>query len=176
MSRQPDPAYLKIAMAVGDRVKAARTTLQITQKELAQRLSISQSYLSEVENGKGKANIDLLVGLAIYFPELNPEWLLTGRGPMQFSGELKSAKDKYNLDIDAVWFSQKLFLDELLKSTDERRDLLMHRQHYTFNLYYRTYMSHFDALLAQGLPEQEARELAQAECVRLSEERDTSTY
>jgi transcriptional regulator with XRE-family HTH domain len=176
MSRQPDPAYLKIAMAVGERVKAARTAFQMTQKELAQRLSISQSYLSEVENGKGKANIDLLVGLAIYFPDLNPEWLLTGRGPMQFSGDVSSRKDPYNLDIDAVWFSQKLFWDSLAQSAGDQRNILIQSQHYIFNLYYRTYMSHFDALLAQGLPEQEAREMARAECLRVSEERDTSTY
>lgn len=171
MTRDTKPAYMKIGMAVGERVKQARTAIMLTQKELARRLHVSQSYLSEVENGKGKANIDLLVGLAIYFPGLSPEWLLTGRGQMMISDPGSGiSNDKYNLDIEAVRFAQNLFYDDLDKRQGRDAARLAANQHYHFNLMYRTYMSHYDALIAHGAPEEEARALSRAQCEQLSEE------
>ncbi|HYH20427.1 MAG TPA: helix-turn-helix transcriptional regulator [Azospirillum sp.] len=164
MRASNDPAYLMIGMAVGERVKQARTTLQLTQKELARRLSLSQSYLSEVENGKGKANIDLLVGLAVHFPELNPRWLLTGIGSMMPAQEEKNEVGDVFLDFDAL-LTAELILTKALNEPDNNFNVTTVA--YFVRLMYKTYMTHLKSLMSQGVPEDQARTLARAECEQL---------
>jgi len=154
------PAYHTVAFAIGDRVKQARYRLQLTQRELARRLSVSQSYLSEVEGNKAKPNVDLLVGFAIYFPELNAEWILTGVEPMMRAENLLY-EWRDNLDHHALVVSQYL-LEKWIEETEIEVDL--HRAAYSVALIYRTYMANFRALMASGTEENEARSKALLEC------------
>lgn len=167
MPSENEPAYQMAVSTIGIRVRQARARLQITQRELAKRLSVSPGYLSDVENGQNKANADILVGLVLYFPELNSDWLLTGRGEMILQRPERGLNDQYNLDIEAIKASQEIFYEWLDGKSGKDAARLFANSHYFFNLMYRTYMTHIDALLAQGIPEAEARSLARKECERL---------
>lgn len=68
-------------LEVGSRLKALRKNLNLPQKELAQRLDLSGSYLSEVEAGKTKPGFDLIKNLAEHFG-VNLEYLVHGQGEM----------------------------------------------------------------------------------------------
>ena len=63
--------------AVGRRIRELRG-FDVTQEELAQRLAISQSYLSTVERGKREVGAPVLLAISREFGK-SIEWLLTGK-------------------------------------------------------------------------------------------------
>ena len=64
---------------IGGRIKKARG--RNNQGEFAKKLCFSGSYLSEVESGKTKPSLELLVGIS-YLTKYSLHWLITGEGPM----------------------------------------------------------------------------------------------
>ena len=63
---------------VGRRIRELRG-FDITQSEFAQRIGISQSYLSTVERGNVEAGAEVLLTISREFKK-SLEWLLTGEG------------------------------------------------------------------------------------------------
>jgi transcriptional regulator with XRE-family HTH domain len=51
----------------------------MTQKEFADRIGISQNYLSTIERGKVEIGAEILLRISQEF-EKSLEWLLTGKG------------------------------------------------------------------------------------------------
>lgn len=68
-------------MSFSTRIKALRKAENLTQKEFAKRLCISQSYLSGLENGN-EAPADRLVKLIELEFNVSSDWLATGNGEM----------------------------------------------------------------------------------------------
>ncbi len=66
---------------VGKRIKEIRKSMQLTQKQFANRLMISQSYLSGVEIGNEKPNDKFLKFLCLEYG-VSEKWLLSGEGEM----------------------------------------------------------------------------------------------
>jgi transcriptional regulator with XRE-family HTH domain len=64
--------------AVGRRIRELRG-FDITQDEFAQRIGISQSYLSTVERGNVEAGAEVLLAISREVKK-SLEWLLTGEG------------------------------------------------------------------------------------------------
>ena len=64
--------------AVGRRIRELRG-FDITQSEFAQRIGISQSFLSTVERGNVEAGAEVLLAISREFNK-SLEWLLTGEG------------------------------------------------------------------------------------------------
>ena len=62
--------------AVGRRIRELRG-FDITQKEFAERVSISQNYLSTIEHGKVQIGSEVLLRISRTFGK-SMEWLLTG--------------------------------------------------------------------------------------------------
>ncbi|MCM3078526.1 MULTISPECIES: helix-turn-helix transcriptional regulator [Brevibacillus] len=60
---------------LGERVKMVRKRNKLTQVDFAKILGISQSNLSEIESGKSKPSIDVLISLITQF-EIDLQWLL----------------------------------------------------------------------------------------------------
>jgi transcriptional regulator with XRE-family HTH domain len=75
MSRE-DLAQLK------NRIKKIREIFNLSKSGFAKKLGISPAYVTDLESGK-KNNISLpLAKLIFYEFGINPDWLLTGEGPM----------------------------------------------------------------------------------------------
>jgi transcriptional regulator with XRE-family HTH domain len=64
--------------AVGRRVRELRG-FDVTQADLAQRLGVSQGYLSTVEHGQREIGVEVLLAITREFGK-SLEWLLTGEG------------------------------------------------------------------------------------------------
>jgi transcriptional regulator with XRE-family HTH domain len=68
---------------VGQRIRELREARKLTQQQLAKSLGIKQGSLTQLETGKSKAPASTtLTKLARVF-EVDPEWLMTGRGNQQ---------------------------------------------------------------------------------------------
>ena len=66
---------------IASRIRAVREALNLTQKQLAQRLNISGPTLSEFENGKLPPNFDFIFNIYREF-NVNLYYLLYGEGEM----------------------------------------------------------------------------------------------
>ncbi len=64
--------------AVGRRVREMRG-FDMTQEEFAERIGISQNYLSTMERGKVEIGAEILLRISREFMK-SVEWLLTGEG------------------------------------------------------------------------------------------------
>jgi len=67
---------------IAERIKKLRSELGMTQSEFARRLGISQRALSHYERGDRQIPLNLIQKILKEFPEVNPLWLLEGRGDM----------------------------------------------------------------------------------------------
>lgn len=70
-----------MAKSVGDRIRELRLDRKLSQEQLAKAIGIKQGSLTQLETGKSKAPASkTLTKLARVF-EVDPEWLMTGKGP-----------------------------------------------------------------------------------------------
>jgi len=60
---------------LGDRIKRLRKQQRMTQVNFAQSLGISQANLSEIESGKSKPSIEVLIAMVILY-KVDLHWLL----------------------------------------------------------------------------------------------------
>lgn len=65
-------------LAVGRRIRALRG-FDMTQRDFARRIGISQNYLSTMERGKVEIGAEILLRISREFVK-SIEWLLTGEG------------------------------------------------------------------------------------------------
>ena len=70
-----------MANEIKQRVKKVRETLNISQRDFARRIFISQSLLGDIELGKRNINDRTIQLIAVEF-KVNKEWLLSGNGKM----------------------------------------------------------------------------------------------
>lgn len=63
--------------AIGQRIKKIRKQKQFTQEKLAENLEISTVYISQVENGKTKLSLEMLVRIANLL-NTDPGYFITG--------------------------------------------------------------------------------------------------
>jgi len=70
-------------MSIGKRVREARKDAGLTQQQLAAKVGIKQSTLSELENGES-AGTGYVASMAAALG-VSPLWLETGKGPRKFS-------------------------------------------------------------------------------------------
>jgi transcriptional regulator with XRE-family HTH domain len=62
---------------IGKRIKQAREEQGITQEMLAEKLDVSNAYISKIERGKTPINLDRLSQLCVVLEE-SPEYILNG--------------------------------------------------------------------------------------------------
>jgi len=68
-------------MAVNERLKILRQTLNLTQKAFAKGVFISTSFYTQIETGNRKIKDSFLDSISKVF-NVNKGWLLTGKGGM----------------------------------------------------------------------------------------------
>ena len=67
-------------MTVNERVMEIMRRENLTQKEFASILDISQPVLTYVANGRNKVSLDIVSKIASRYPEINLRWLILGKG------------------------------------------------------------------------------------------------
>jgi len=82
---------------VRERIKKVRNTLNVSQRDFAKRIFISQTLLGDIELGKRNINERTIQLITTEF-NVSKDWLLTGKGQM-FSDEAPDLQLKKLLDI-----------------------------------------------------------------------------
>ena len=70
-------------MDINERILAVGAGAGMNNIEFAQALGISQAVLSHLRAGRNKPGLELVLALLQRFPEINPEWMLFGKGEMK---------------------------------------------------------------------------------------------
>lgn len=98
--------------AFGRNVLISRRDLNMTQKELADRIGISQSYITKIERGRAKnMSVELVFDLATAL-SVNPAWLLgLSQDPLGVETDLEN--EQYVV-IDVEDSSQRRLVQEVL--------------------------------------------------------------
>lgn len=65
---------------IGKRIKELRTSIELSQKELAENLGVSRGNVGDWESEKSKPGADALLNLSEYF-NVTVDWLLSGKEP-----------------------------------------------------------------------------------------------
>ena len=63
--------------AIGQRIKKARKQKGFTQEKLGESLDVSTVYISQIENGKTRINLEMLIRIASVL-NINPGFFITG--------------------------------------------------------------------------------------------------
>lgn len=104
---------------IGQRIKKVRKTLRRSQKEMADQMHMSPSYLSEIESGKANPGPEFFLKfINLYNASL--EYLYHGKGEMFYSSKRKVAPDEYSFDDEIDTIEKLVWLMEnssLVKNT-----------------------------------------------------------
>ena len=119
MIKENEDIIRKNLKDIGTRIKEVRKTIRITQKEMAEKLGIFDSYLSDIETGKGNPGHSFFFKISSIF-KVNLNYLLLGKGEMFSKPEQTPEEETYIEDIksieDLVWYMKKspLFFHQVM--------------------------------------------------------------
>jgi SOS-response transcriptional repressor LexA len=101
----------------GQRLRAARKALGLSQQELADTVKVNASAISQMETNRIKPSLDTLNLLAKNY-KVNLHWLLTGKGQM-FEETISTEKYKTNHRLEQL---KNLLTQELNSITKAKQD------------------------------------------------------
>ena len=65
----------------------------ISQAQLADTLGVARAGISHILSGRNKPGFDFLEAMAVHYPQISLDWLLTGRGRMYKDAAAGSAEN-----------------------------------------------------------------------------------
>ena len=75
---------------LGSRVRAFRKAMKLSGEELGAVIGVGRGQVSSIENDKSQPTLEGCIKLATVYPDLDVNWLLTGKGEMLLSDEQSS--------------------------------------------------------------------------------------
>lgn len=77
-----------------DRIRQLMEQENLTPSKFADMLQINRAIISHILNGRNNPSLDVIMKIISHRNDINPEWLLTGEGPMYKNGREKNAAVK----------------------------------------------------------------------------------
>lgn len=91
-------------MTINERIKEVRCALNMTQKEFGNKITLAQTYLSQIENGERHVTEKIIKIICLQF-NIDEYWLRTGQGNMFINDDdtlLDQLSKRYSLDFLAA--------------------------------------------------------------------------
>lgn len=86
-----------------DRLIEILKTFNLSAAQLAEQIGVQRSGISHIMSGRNRPSLDFIQKLLTRYPEINPNWLLFGKGELLKSvNNLKSIREK-NPDLFTDW-------------------------------------------------------------------------
>ena len=126
MQCEKKPCIVKITdnMAVNERIRQIRLTLNMNQTDFSRAICVSNSYTAEIENGHRVIN-DRIIRLICLTFGVNEAWLKTGEGEVFLSSPVDKRDRIIKLfnDLNPKYQDYALtVVDHLLKLQNEKPD------------------------------------------------------
>ena len=71
-----------LSNAMDTRLQQFLDAENISQSQLADTLGVARAGISHILSGRNKPGFDFLEAMAVHFPQISLDWLLTGKGKM----------------------------------------------------------------------------------------------
>lgn len=81
-----------------ERLELLLKTKNLSASQLADETGIQRSIMSHVMNGRNKASLDFIMRILKRYKDVNPDWLLFGKGPMIKDNTLFSNEQNEQVD------------------------------------------------------------------------------
>ena len=104
--------------ALGDRIREARKDKGLTQLELAEKVKISPTYLSEIELGKTNFGVETLVRISEEL-QISTDWLLRAAVP-EVNAIYQNEINSIIKDCEPALIEYMLQMLKLMKKTREQ--------------------------------------------------------
>ena len=104
---------------IGQRIKQKRKAVKLTQEQLAEELSVTVGYVSQIEGGRVKVNLEMLGKIASII-NCDVGFLVSGTESTQItylSDEIQKRFDRMNSDDKRLLLD---FADMLIKNSQKR--------------------------------------------------------
>jgi transcriptional regulator with XRE-family HTH domain len=88
-------------VTINERIKEVRCALNMTQKEFGNKITLAQTYLSQIENGERHVTEKIIKIICLQF-NIDEYWLRTGQGNMFINDDdtlLDQLSKRYSLDF-----------------------------------------------------------------------------
>lgn len=112
-------------MSLGDKVKAARKELDLTQEEFSKLLQISRSYLGDIERGKVKGTFELINKISdvtgkpiTYFADKDSDIPLKSYEILDKTIEMLMGTGEISKENGVTDWAKKILMEVLLKEID----------------------------------------------------------
>ena len=99
-------------MTVNERLALARKTLKLTQRELAEKISVTTGFIASMELGDRKVNPRIMKLVSSFF-NVNLQWLETGEGEMFYDDMEKEIEEIISLYKRLNPFFRKFIIRQL---------------------------------------------------------------
>lgn len=86
---------------IGQRIKKIRIALGLPQEAFGELLDVGKSFVSAVENGKSKINVEHLVKLLVEHG-VNVNYVLSGKGDMFLPPQYKDVKNEILEEVNRM--------------------------------------------------------------------------
>ncbi|MFW6224155.1 MAG: helix-turn-helix domain-containing protein [Bacteroidota bacterium] len=84
-----------------ERIRLLMEAQNLTASQFADRIHVQRSGLSHIMSGRNKASLDFVQKVLGSFPEVSPDWLINGTGPM-IRQEVKIHKKPLDAESDQI--------------------------------------------------------------------------
>lgn len=84
-----------------ERFKLLLEDKNLTATRFAAMINVNASAMSHILNGRSKPGFDVLDKIINTFPELNLNWLVSGKGAMYNNGKIQTQKEEHNIIQDS---------------------------------------------------------------------------
>lgn len=71
-----------------DRIKTILKSLNLSPSQFADKIDVQRSSVSHILSGRNKPSLDFVTKILHCYPEINPQWLLLGKGSMLANPDL----------------------------------------------------------------------------------------
>ena len=85
----------------------------ITQAQFADTLSVARGSVSHILSGRNKPGFEFLESLALHYPSLSMDWILTGKGSM-FKGQTNDENASQDVPGSLFLSSQPLGIKKIM--------------------------------------------------------------
>jgi transcriptional regulator with XRE-family HTH domain len=99
-------------MTVNERLALVRKTLRLTQRELAEKISVTTGFIASMEIGDRKVNPRIMKLVSSIY-NVNLQWLETGEGEMFYSNTEKEIEEIISLYKRLNPFFRKFIMRQL---------------------------------------------------------------
>lgn len=103
-----------------ERLQLLLQTKNLSASQLADETGIQRSIMSHVMNGRNKASLDFILRVLKKYPDINPDWLLFGKGPMIRDNNLFDQDQSDELE------EVKKQNQQLKKQVDQLNEMIYH--------------------------------------------------